>query len=390
MRVAIVSDVAVGMLSGVTTLLPHLVRRFEQGDHRLLFIGPRPRRPLSRSFDGLDCTTHLTPSVRLPFYRHTDFSVRLGRTSRRFLAAFEPDVVHLIDPWFIGPQGGAWAMRRGIPVVASFHTDIPGIGPHFVPLLSAAVAWKLCRWTHRHASLILAPTEAMARRLECHGIGPAAVWGRGVDAELFNPAKRCEVLRAKLLGPGRRHVVLYVGRVSPDKNVAFMLEALVSSTEKRLVIVGNGPSLAEMRARYEPRGVHFTGYLTGEDLARHYASADVFVFASQTDTYGQVLNEAIASELPVVAAENDVIREVLSGAGIYFPHGDAAALRCAVDRVLTDRHLGDVLTAEGRRIALSRTWPTASDQLLRYYDNVIAHHVNGSFARTGAASTVAE
>jgi phosphatidylinositol alpha 1,6-mannosyltransferase len=374
MRVAIVSEVAAGMLSGVTTLVPHLVRRFAQGGHPLLFIGPHARRPLSQPFDELDCARHLTPSVRLPFYRHTDFSVWLGKTSRRLLAEFDPDVVHLIDPWFIGPQAGAWAGGRGIPVVASFHTDIAGIGPHFVPLLSEALAWKLCRWTHRHASLILAPTEAMARRLERHGIGPAAVWGRGVDAALFSPARRCEALRATLLGKGAQYVALYVGRVSPDKDVAFLLEALSNVRETRLVVVGNGPLLAEMRARYEPRGVHFTGYLAGEALARHYASADVFVFASQTDTYGQVLNEALASGLPVVAAENDVVREVLSHAGTYFPRGDVTALRAAVEQVLTDRPLRKELTAQGHLIALSRTWPRAADQLLSLFSAVIARY----------------
>jgi phosphatidylinositol alpha 1,6-mannosyltransferase len=200
---------------------------------------------------------------------------------------------------------------------------------------------------------------------------PVVVWPRGVDLGLFHPGRRSLSLRARLLGE-RRHLVLHVGRLAKEKRVEFLIEALLPCRDVRLVLVGDGPLERPLRQRYGPQGVVFTGRLSGENLARHYASSDLFVFASQTETYGQVLTEALASGLPVAAVRNPILNEVLGEAGEpgAFYAGDADHLRATVHRILADDTERLQLGLAGRELIRGRTWGAAIDLLFELYQRV--------------------
>jgi phosphatidylinositol alpha 1,6-mannosyltransferase len=278
-----------------------------------------------------------------------------------------------VDPFWFGAAAGACATRAGIPVVASFHTHVPAYAKYYGHTALTRWAWRLCRRAHRHASLTLVPTAAIGQELTEHGIAPVAPWPRGVDLELFHPARRSRSLRTRLLG-GRRHLVLYVGRLAREKRIEFLIEALLPCRDHRLVVVGDGPLERPLRRRYAPQGVVFTGRLEGEDLARHYASADLFVFASQSETYGQVLTEALASGVPVAVARNPVLSEVLGRAGEpgAFDANDPEQLRATVRRLLEDDAERVRSGLAGAELIRGRSWEAAIDLLFGHYQRIRA------------------
>lgn len=371
MNIAIVSEVAPGTWGGVTTVISHLVDYLHRENHSLAFISPKSEQPLPDVFLRYDFPRHFLPAFQLPLYNKTTMAVRLDRTARELLDRFRPDIVHLIDPWLIGPQAGSWAARRSIPVVSSFHTDVMAIAPHFNKFFPTRAAWKICRFAHRHAAITLSPTRTVTDRLERNGFNNLGCWGRGVDTDLYSPDKRDTELRKHLLGRDKEHIVLFTGRVSKDKNIRFILDALVDNSSIRLVVAGNGPSFGELKSAYESRGVIFTGYLDSQTLARYYASSDLLAFASQTDTYGQVLNEALASGLPVVAAGNAVVKEVLSDVGIYYPPGDVSAFRRTINHLLEDQQKREEISKTGLQLTAERTWKKSIEQLLNHFKMVL-------------------
>jgi phosphatidylinositol alpha 1,6-mannosyltransferase len=370
MRVLVVSEVALGNTNGVTTTLRHLVLQGRTRADRLLIAAPRGRSPAAH-FGKAGAEVRLLPSVGLPWYPEVHLALPWRRTVRRLIRDAEPDLVHLVDPFWFGAAAGAHAAREGIPVIASFHTHLPAYTRWYGHHVLTEWAWRLCRRAYHHASLILVPTEAIGRELTERGITPVTVWPRGVDCNLFHPGGRSHALRAQLLGE-RRHLVLYVGRLAREKRVEFLIEALLPCRDVRLVLVGDGPLERPLRRRYEPQGVVFTGKLSGEKLVRHYASSDLFVFASETETYGQVLTEALASGLPVVASRNPVVSEVLGRAGEpgAFDAGDADQLRATVHQLLADDTQRFQLGLAGRDLVEGRTWDATIDLLFELYQRV--------------------
>jgi glycosyltransferase involved in cell wall biosynthesis len=195
----------------------------------------------------------------------------------------------------------------GIPLVGSYHTELGPYALHLTRDTLVAEALDIyVDWFYRQCATVLAPTRAVATALAARGYPQVGVWGRGVDSHLFGPERRNEELRHELLGPDGDVLLLSVGRLSAEKRIGVLLDAFALATRERrrlrLVIAGDGPSRRELELT-APAGTHFVGELTGETLAELYACADVFCFPSTTDTFGQVLLEAGASGLPVVAAD---------------------------------------------------------------------------------------
>jgi phosphatidylinositol alpha 1,6-mannosyltransferase len=219
---------------------------------------------------------------------------------------------------------------------------------------------------------VLAPTRAVADVLQGRGIaGDVGVWGRGVDTELFSPARRSEELRSKLLDGGDV-LLLSVGRVSKEKRLHILLEAFAQLRSgvpgARLAIVGDGPAREALEAD-APEGVRFLGEAHGLELAELYATADAFCFTSTTDTFGQVLLEAAASGLPVAAVAAGGTGELVRNeeTGIIVLPDDSAAFARALERLALDRALRGRLGAEGRALALRRTWSGANAELVAAY-----------------------
>ena len=368
MRVAIIAESFPPDINGVAHSVVRAAEHLLERGHRPLVIAPEPASGLARVTGRLPYPVVRVPSVRLPGYP----SFRLGLPSRRVagaLLAHGTEVVHLASPFFLGASGGAVARRLGLPTVAVYQTDIPGYAAAYRLTGLGEAAWRWLRAIHNGADRTLAPSTASATALHAHGIGRVWLWGRGVDTVRFNPAHRNGALR-RVLAPGGEVLVGYVGRLATEKRVD-LLAPIAALPGVRLVIVGGGPVAAALHAALP--GAVFLGPRQGAQLARIYASLDVFVHSGPYETFGQTIQEAAASGLPVVAP-------AAGGPADLVDHGvtgylvtplSATALAVAVARLAADPGLRASYGAAGRRKALGRGWSVLGDQLIEHYRAVL-------------------
>jgi phosphatidylinositol alpha 1,6-mannosyltransferase len=298
--------------------------------------------------------------------------VRVALPSRRLAATLvehRADVVHLASPFVLGVRGMAAAARLGIPAVAVYQTDLAGYVRTYMGAGEAA-AWRRIRSVHGACDLTLAPSSAALRDLETHGVPRVELWPRGVDTERFRPDRRDEALRREL-APNGEVIVGYVGRLAPEKQVE-LLSGVCALEGVRVVIVGDGPSRPGLEQALP--GAVFLGRRTGDDLARVFASFDVFAHTGPFETFCQTVQEAMASGLPVVApAAGGPLDLVAHGrTGLLVPPRDASAVRDAVRSLAADAGLRTPFGAAGRATVEGRTWAAVGDQLIGHYAKVLA------------------
>ena len=318
-------------------------------------------------------------SVPLPAYETLDLNVPSFTQVLAYVERELPDVVHVATPGPVGLCGLAAAKALAIPIVGSYHTEygLQALRLTRDVLVSEALD-QFVDWFYRQCAIVLGPTKAVAAALEQNGLqGRSAVWGRGVDGTLFTPAKRDERLRDKLVGDADV-LALYVGRVSSDKRVEILLEAAKrlqwTTPRLRFVIAGDGPA-RELLECEAPPSVLFVGEMHGDDLARLYASADFFCFTSTTDTFGQVILEAAASGLPIIAAAAGGALELVRDGqtGLLVKPDDPDELADAVCALAEEPHRRAVLAAAARTHALQHTWERSLRELRDGYDRALVH-----------------
>ena len=323
-------------------------------------------------------------SVQLPGYELVELRFPHLTELLARVEAERPEVIHVATPGPVGACGLLVGRLLGLPVIGSYHTELGPYTLHLTrDLLVAELMGSYVDWFYRQCDLVLAPTRAVAAALGERGLaGRIGVWGRGVDTEQFTPELRSERLRSELLDGGDV-LLLAVGRVSREKRLDVALEAFRRLREElpgaRLAIAGDGPARDELAASAPP-GVRFLGELRGRALAELYASADVFCFASTTDTFGQVLIEAAASGLPVVAADTGGAPELVrhGETGLLVPPDDVAGLARALARLAASRTERERLGAAGRRDSLARSWKSSFHELRSAYGSVVAGPGDGA------------
>jgi phosphatidylinositol alpha 1,6-mannosyltransferase len=356
-------------VNGVAHTAVRVAEQLVAAGHEPLVIAPEPARGVAVPDSGLGFPVVRVPSVGVPVYRGFRVGLAGGRV-RAAIAAHRSDLVHLAGPFVLGAGGCAAAVRLGVPVVAVYATDLPAYArTYHTGAAGEAYAWRRLRKIHNACELTLSPCTATAAQLAAHGVERVKVWARGVDCQRFDPARRSARLHAELAG-GAGVVAGYVGRLAGEKRLD-LLAGVAALPGVRLVVVGSGPAEAAVR-RALPSAV-FLGQRTGEELARIYASFDVFVHAGPHDTFGQTLQEAAASALPVVAPAAggplDLVRDTVTG--FLVAPGDAAALAAAVTVLAADPDLRAAQGAAGRQLVLARTWPALCQELIRHYTAVL-------------------
>ena len=311
-------------------------------------------------------------SLPLPTYESLDLRFPLPTDVLARVEAQRPDVIHVATPGPVGLCGLVAARLLGIPLVGSYHTELGPYALHLTrDLLVAEAADVYVDWFYSQCATVLAPTRQVADALTARGLPEVGVWGRGVDCELFRPERRDDALRARLLD-GADVLVLSVGRVSHEKRLGVLLDAYARVSrargDVRLVVVGDGPARRELE-RTAPAGTVFAGEARGEQLAELFASADVFCFPSTTDTFGQVILEAGASGLPVVAAAAGGALELVADGktGLLVAPDDAGALAAALLDLAGDparrTAYGDRRTGGGARADVGRRTRPAGTRL---------------------------
>jgi len=304
------------------------------------------------------------------------------------LEAFGPDLVHVVNPAVLG-LGGIWlAKTKGYPLVASYHTHLPKYLEHYGLGMLEPVLWELLKAAHNQAQLNLCTSTAMVAELSEKGIQHTALWQRGVDTDLFRPELRSDAMRQRLLA-GRSdcgQLLLYIGRLSAEKQIERIRPVLDAMPEARLALVGDGPYRQQLESLFAGSAAHFVGYLAGEELASAYASADAFLFPSSTETLGLVLLEAMAAGCPVVGANRGGIPDIVSDGvnGCLYepdgPDGGAGSLAAATRRLLGDPGQREQLRRNAREEAERWGWAGATEQLRGYYRQVLSQQRSPALA----------
>ncbi|MFJ3619554.1 glycosyltransferase family 4 protein [Streptomyces iakyrus] len=367
MRVVIVTESFPPDVNGVAHCALQTARHLVDRGHAPVVVAPAPA-PGNKPDASAPCPVVHVPSLPLPGYPQ----VRVALPSRRLAATLvehRADVVHLASPFVLGVRGMAAAARLGIPAVAVYQTDLAGYARTYMGAGEAA-AWRRIRSVHGACDLTLAPSSAALRDLETHGVPRVELWPRGVDTERFRPDRRDEALRREL-APNGEVIVGYVGRLAPEKQVE-LLSGVCGLEGVRVVIVGDGPSRPGLEQALP--GAVFLGRRTGDDLARVFASFDVFAHTGPFETFCQTVQEAMASGLPVVApAAGGPLDLVAHGrTGLLVPPRDASAVRDAVRSLAADAGLRAAFGAAGRATVEGRTWAAVGDQLIGHYAKVLA------------------
>ncbi|MFH8371082.1 glycosyltransferase family 4 protein [Streptomyces sp. NPDC018031] len=376
MRVAIVTESFPPDVNGVAHCAFQTALHLRRRGHRPLVIAPAGAQdPPPEDAAGDPCPVVRIPSVPLPGYPQ----VRVALPSRRLAAALtahRTDIVHLASPFVLGARAMTAAIRLRIPAVAVYQTDLGGYARTYLGAGENA-AWRRIRAVHTAADRTLAPSTAAARDLDDRGVPRVRLWPRGVDTERFHPRHRDTALRREL-APGGELLVGYVGRLAPEKSV-HLLAGVCTLPGVRVVVVGDGPSAAALRAALP--GARFLGRRTGDALGRIFASLDVFVHTGAQETFCQTVQEAQAGGVPVIAPAAGGPLDLIDHGrtGLLVPPGDADAVRDAVARLAGDAGLRARLAGQGRSAVAGRTWAAVGDRLLDHYTEVLA-------ARTAVAA----
>jgi glycosyltransferase involved in cell wall biosynthesis len=314
--------------------------------------------------------------VRFPLYPDYRVSLPWGHGVGDELDAWAPDLVHVVSPTPMASWAQRWAARRGVPVVSSFHTHFVSYFRYYgVPALEG-FGWGMLRRFYARCARVYAPSRSIIRELESHGIGRLELWSRGMDTRRFSPAFRDPELRHALGADDDTPVLLLVSRLVKEKDLADLVEMdgvlRAREVRHRLVLVGDGPMRAELEERLPH--AHFAGPQTGEALARWYASGDVFVFPSTTETFGNVVTEALASGLPAVVVDRGGPPDQIEPGenGWIARANDPADLADRVASLLRDPQARGRMALRAVASARERDWSAINGRLLDSYAAVVA------------------
>lgn len=342
-------------VNGVAMTVGRLVGGLRERGHRVEILRPH------RGRDEAAGTEEFTfPGLPLPGYPGVRFGLPAWRQLARRWSRRRPDLVHVVTEGPLGWSAVQVARRLGIPVTSGFHTNFDHYTVHYgIGWLRPAMAAYL-RMLHRRTQATLVPTSALAAELAGAGVPGVRVLGRGVDTELFDPARRCAGLRREWGVDGDGPACLYVGRLAPEKNLQLVEKTFAAIRQRhpgaRMIWVGDGPSARQLAVDHPDH--HFSGVRLGTDLAAHYASADLFLFPSLSETYGNVVPEAMASGLPVVAYRSAAAAElVVDGEnGAVASPGDETAYVAAALALLAQPGRLPAMGRQARAAMLGRGW----------------------------------
>ncbi len=366
-RVILVAEAFLPKFDGVSKTVLMTLRHLQLTGREALIFAP------DTAPSAIGPTTVIpVPSLGMPFYPESRVALpNLGL--RQYLDDFQPDLIHLFSPALFSLTAALAGWDRGIPIVATYQTDLPGYSEEYgYPFLTTPIREWL-RITHNLCHLTLAPSQDTIRQLRAWGFHRVRYWGRGVNSRRFHPARRSAEARRRLLGqrPAESLVCLYVGRLAREKHLD-LLRQVAELRGVALAIVGDGPARPEIESLFAGTGTVFTGYLFGDELAAAYASADIFVFPGTRETFGQVVLEALASGLPVVVpASGGVTDLAVPGETGIICSPTAEAFAAAV-RLLRDQPaLRRRLAAGARVYAEARPWERIMAQLEGYYAHAV-------------------
>jgi len=362
-KVVIVTESFLPQINGVTNSVIRVARHQRDIGNDVTIVAPTRPGP---DFEGIP--VHIVPSIPL-----VKFAVGIPSLAlTALLDRLEPDLLHIASPFALGAQAIAYAQRKSIPSVAVYQTDVSGYLHRYGIAAAKPMVDRFIMNTHNAATLTLAPTPIAKAALAELGVTNVAVWGRGVELDGFHPNNRfvpeAQAFRREH-APNGEMIIGYVGRLAAEKQVHRFRE-LLNIPNTKIVLVGDGPERARLEALLPADRVSFLGSLSGRDVQIAYAAMDVFVHFGTEETFGQTIQEAQSSGIPVVAPHaGGPIHLIDSGVdGILFDVAVADSPRIAVERLIHDEALRARMGEAGRRRVLGKSWEAINDELVRHYD----------------------
>jgi glycosyltransferase involved in cell wall biosynthesis len=369
MRIAIFTGTFVENKDGVARSLYELVRSLRSKGH---IVGIWAPEFTPQDDHGI----HLfeIPSIPIPLYPDYRMTIYLKNIFKE-LDKFKPDIIQISTPDLIAMKFLKYARKANIPVVSIYHTDFPSYLKYYKLQIFESTVWREMIRFYNKCDIVFAPTSEMKEQLEKKGARRVELWSRGIRKDSFDPSKRSEELRRSWGAEGKK-VVLYSGRFVKYKDLDIVLQVyrdLMEDGEEKVkfVLLGSGPMEKELKNKM-PDAV-FPGYLTGEDLYNAYASGDIFLFPSTTETFGNVVQEAISSGLPAIVSDIGGCKEIVkdSNAGIICRAKDPDHFSESVLELIVDEERYADLREKGLNWSKMRTWESINGRLIDMFDELI-------------------
>ncbi|MBO3460531.1 glycosyltransferase family 1 protein [Aetokthonos hydrillicola Thurmond2011] len=369
MRIALFTETFLPKVDGIVTRLSHTVDHLQRNGNQVLVFAPEGgilEYKGAKIFGVSGFPLPLYPELKLALPRPA-----IGQA----VEEFKPHIIHVVNPAVLGLAGIFYAKILNIPLVASYHTHLPQYLQHYGLGMLEGLLWELLKASHNQAALNLCTSTAMMEELTAHGIERVNLWQRGVDTETFHPSLASEEMRSHL---SQNHpsspLLLYVGRLSAEKEIERIRPILEAIPDARLALVGDGPHRQALEKHFFGTNTHFVGYLSGKKLGSAFASADAFIFPSRTETLGLVLLEAMAAGCPVVAARSGGIPDIVSdgvNGYLFEPEADTTGAIAATVRLLKQKKEREIIRQNARQEAERWGWASATHQLQTYYQKII-------------------
>lgn len=376
MKIALFTDTFLPQVNGVSLTLQRLVAHLHSKGISTHVFAPET----SKADFYAD---HLHRFASLPFFLYPECRVAIPNfvSIRQVILDFQPDLIHIATPFNMGLCGLYFSKKYGIPVIASHHTHFDRYLQYYRLGFLSPWIWKYLRWFHATCHTVLVPSAETKRELLQHGFPRVDLWRRGVDADLFHPEKKNQHFRRQYR-IHEKYICLYVGRLAPEKDLDILVEVIKNMAEPfrseiHWVIVGDGPMLMHLKEAGLPRTT-FTGYLNGKALAEAYANADLFVFPSSTETFGNVVLEALASGTPAIGTQSGGVQEIIQDGvtGYLCPPRSSRHIMEAITEALSQPHLLQQMSQNARRYALTQSWESILDQVIMHYKQAIVQSLS--------------
>jgi glycosyltransferase involved in cell wall biosynthesis len=376
MRIALFTETFLPKVDGIVTRLRHTVDHLQRQGNQVLVVAPE-----GGITEHKGAKVYGVSGFPLPLY--PELKMALPRPAIGYtLEQFQPDIIHVVNPAVLGLSGIFYSKVMKIPLIASYHTHLPQYLQHYGLGMLEGLLWELLKAGHNQAALNLCTSTAMVEELSAHGIERVDLWQRGVDTELFHPDLASLEMRDRLTqNHPESPLLLYVGRLSAEKEIERIKPILEAIPQARLALVGDGPHRQALEKHFAGTNTNFVGYLMGRELGSAFASADAFIFPSRTETLGLVLLEAMAAGCPVVAARSggipDIVTDGVNGY-LFDPKADIQDAIDATIKLLENKQQREIIRQNARREAEKWGWAAATHQLHDYYQKIVYGKVTGN------------
>lgn len=371
MKIALFSDTFSPQINGVTNTLGKLVKYFEEKNIEYKVFVPQ--------YDEEDIDSHTERFYSFKFFLYPECRLALPNIFRvsQVISEFQPDIIHIMTEFNMGITGLHYGKKYNIPTISNYTTNFPQYTDYYKLEFFKQPIWDYMRWFHNQNNITLCPSNEAQKLLNKNGINNTDIFSRGIDSQKYNPDYRNDHLR-KMLGIENKTAFLYVGRVSIEKDLDILSESYKAIKEKyknnvALIITGEGPYLEKCKELF-PEDTIYTGFKKGRELAEIYASSDIFVCPSSTETFGNVVLEAMTSGLAVIGADAGGIKEIIDHKhnGLKFKARDANELIDCMAELIDHTPLREYLKMNGRKFGINRSWDKIMDGLLNIYNEVLS------------------